>query len=67
MGGSLDLLARTFPDSRLRIDAIGGLFGEPAFGPVSRIVTSGLEGGLFAACVVGAMMLAGRRTAGILG
>jgi DNA-binding winged helix-turn-helix (wHTH) protein len=62
MGGSLDLLASRFPESRLRLDPIGGLFGESGFGPVSRAVTGGLEGLLFAACVVGAMLLAGRRT-----
>ena len=61
MGGSLVSLASTFPDSRLRLDQIGALFGEIGFGPVSRIATGTLEGMLFAACVVGAMILA-RRT-----
>ncbi|MGZ9099959.1 MAG: winged helix-turn-helix domain-containing protein [Brevundimonas sp.] len=61
MGGSLALLARGFPDSRLRIDAIGGLFGEAGFGPISQTVTAGLEGALFAAAVVGALQLARRR------
>ena len=60
MAGSLDLLARTFPDSRLRLDQISGLFGESGFGPVTRLVTSCLEGALFSACVVGAMILAER-------
>jgi DNA-binding winged helix-turn-helix (wHTH) protein len=60
MGGSLDLLARHFPDSRLRLDHIGGLFGEHGFGPVSQVVTGGLEGALFASCVVGAMIIARR-------
>lgn len=60
MAGSLDLLARTFPDSRLRLDQISQLFGERAFGPVTRIVTSCLEAALFSACVVGAMILAER-------
>ena len=58
MGGSLDLLSRSFPDSRLRLDELGGLFGEGRFGPISQIVTGGLEGALFAACIVGAMVLA---------
>ena len=58
MGGSLALLANSFPDSRLRIDPIGAMFGESGFGPVSEVVTSGLETGLFASCVVGAMLLA---------
>jgi hypothetical protein len=58
MGGSLDLLAHQFPDSRLRLDRVGAWFGETGFGPVSRMVTSALEGGLFAAGVVTAMRLA---------
>ena len=65
MGGSLDLLARQFPGSRLRLDRIGALFGETGFGPVSRIATGGLEGGLFGACVVGAMILARRSLRGV--
>jgi DNA-binding winged helix-turn-helix (wHTH) protein len=60
MGGSLDLLAVSFPDSRLRLDQIGALLGEPGFGQISQIVTGGLEGALFASCVVGAMILARR-------
>ncbi len=60
MGGSLDLLARSFPGSRLRLDEIGGLFGESGFGPVSRTVTGGAEGVLFGSCIVGAMILARR-------
>ena len=60
MGGSLDLLARSFPGSRLRLDPLGALLGEPGFGPVSRIVTGGLEGMLFGAGIVGAMILAQR-------
>ena len=64
MAGSLDLLARRFPESRLRLDPIGGLFGESGFGPVSQIVLSGLEGMLFGACLVGAMVLARRSLSG---
>ena len=60
MGGSLDLLARQFPGSRLRLDHIGALFGEQGFGPVSQAVTGALEGALFAGCVVAAMTLARR-------
>lgn len=60
MAGSLDLLSHTFPDSRLRLDQVGVLLGEDGFGPVSRIVTGALEGALFSACVVGAMVLAKR-------
>ena len=34
------------------------MFGETGFGPISQIVTGGIEGLLFGGCVVGAMMLA---------
>jgi hypothetical protein len=60
MGGSLDLLASTFPDSRLRLDQIGAIVGERRFGPISQLVTGALEGGLFSACVVAARVLAQR-------
>lgn len=60
MGGSLDLLDRSMPGSRLRLDAIGGVFGEAEFGAISRVVTAGIEGGLFAACIVAGMWFARR-------
>ena len=56
MGGSLDLLAHGFPDSRLRMDQIGALFGDPGFGPLAQAVTGGLEGALFGGCIAGAMV-----------
>lgn len=59
MGGSLDLLARQFPDSQFRLDSLGLLFGEDGFGPVSRAATGAGEGFLFGACIVGAMLFAG--------
>ena len=61
LGGSLDLLIRQFPASRLRLDRIGDLIGENGFGPNSQAVMSGVEGCLFAACLVGAMIVAERR------
>jgi len=61
MGGSLDLLAGTFPESRLNLDRIGRIFGESEFGPVTQLTTGALEGALFGGCIVGAMCLA-RRT-----
>ena len=63
LGGSLDLLAGVFPQSRLRLDQIGALFGEDGFGRVSQIVTGGMEGMLFAACIAYAMLLARRQMA----
>ena len=64
MGGSLELLAGRFPSSRLSLDPIGAVFGETGFGPVSQVVTGGIEGLLFGGCVVGAMMLARRTLVG---
>lgn len=64
MGGSLDLLARQFPGSRLSLDPIGGLFGEADFGPISQAVTSGIEGALFCGFVVGTIILVQRRLGG---
>ena len=61
MGGSLDLLARSFPNSRFHLDQIGSLFGESDFGPISQIVTGAFEGALFSGCIVGAMLVARRR------
>src|SRR5262245_55233886 len=61
MAGSLAVLAQHFPGSRLRLDQIGALFGESGFGPVSETVITGLEGGLFGVCMVGAIVLARRR------
>ena len=60
LGGSLDLLSRTFPDSRLHFDRLGAMVGEHDFGPLSQLISAALEGGLFAACVVGAIIIAER-------
>lgn len=61
MAGSLDLLAQILPQSRLRLDGVGALFGEEGFGLVAQIVTGGLEGALFAGFIAGAMLLARRQ------
>jgi DNA-binding winged helix-turn-helix (wHTH) protein len=61
MAGSLDALARQFPESRLTLTPLGQLFGETGFGVVSRFGTAILEGALFAVCVVGAILVARRR------
>jgi DNA-binding winged helix-turn-helix (wHTH) protein len=61
LGGSLDLLAHEFDQSRLRLGRIGGLLGENGFGPLSQLFTGALEAGLFTACVVGAILFAQRR------
>ena len=61
MGGSLDLLAQSFPTSRLRLGEIGGLFGERDFGLISQMVSGALEGLVFGGCIVGAMIIAHRQ------
>lgn len=58
MGGSLDLLARTFPGSHLRLGELGIVLGDHDFGLVTQLVTGGAEGALFAACIVGALFRA---------
>lgn len=60
-GGSLVLLSDSFPDSRLRLAPFSGLSGDGEFGMPSQILTGGLEGALFAACIVAAMVMANRR------
>jgi hypothetical protein len=56
MGGSLDLLAHSFSESRLQLDAFGRYFGEVHFGQTTQVVFAGIEGLIFAACVVGALV-----------
>ena len=63
MGGSLDLLAQSFPGSRLRLDQVGSVFGEASFGRWTQVVTGGLEGLVFGVCVIGAMIIARRQLA----
>jgi DNA-binding winged helix-turn-helix (wHTH) protein len=58
LGGSLELLARSFPHSRLRLDPVGALFGEQGFGPTSAWLTGAGEGAIFAGCIVGGLALA---------
>lgn len=58
MGGSLDLLARSFPDSRLGFTR---LFGGGGLSGTAALLTAALEGLLFSACLVGAMLIAERR------
>lgn len=62
MLGSLELVAETFPNSRLRLDQLAHLFGEARMGTVTRVASTILEAALFSACVVGAMLVARRRS-----
>lgn len=67
MGGSLALLAETFPQSRLRIAPLEALVGEASLGPISQMTTAALEGGLFGACVLAALTLSRRASPGRTG
>lgn len=60
MGGSLDLLAHSFAESRLQLDSLGPLFGELHFGQATQAVLGGVEGLLFGSCVVGALAVMSR-------
>ncbi|WP_338241491.1 winged helix-turn-helix domain-containing protein [Aurantiacibacter hainanensis] len=51
MAGSLLLLDHTVADSRLRIDGLGALLGEPQFGQASLTTSSALEAAVFVTCV----------------
>jgi DNA-binding winged helix-turn-helix (wHTH) protein len=55
LGGSLALLAESFPDSRLQLDPLGAQLG-----PFAASVTNALEGAWFSLCLVGALTLARR-------
>ena len=57
-GGSLDLLARSFPGSRLSLEYVGAVFGESGFGIAAQVATGAIEGLLLGACIVGAHVLA---------
>lgn len=57
LAGSLILMARHFPDSRLSLATIGHLFGENGFGPLSLMASAMTEGALFGGGVAGALWL----------
>lgn len=61
MGGSLDLLSRQIPASRLRFDHLGRLLGEDGFGARVHAISGGLEGMLFIAFIAAAIGVARRQ------
>lgn len=60
MLGSLELLSSGFPGSRLRLDELSRPFAEPMLNRLVHVLAGGIEVGLFAGCVVGAMLIAQR-------
>lgn len=61
MSRSLHALIQNFPESRLRLDAIGALFGENGFGTLSQLAIGTLEAALFAGFVVLFMWLSDKQ------
>jgi DNA-binding winged helix-turn-helix (wHTH) protein len=60
MAGSLHALVQAFPDSHLRLDAIGAVFGERGLGRIALAVSAALEGAVFVAAMVWALRRFGR-------
>jgi len=56
--GSLEIVARAFSDSQLRMDALATFFGEVHFGRTMQLIMGAIEAGLF-----GRMMMAGMKIA----
>ena len=49
--GSLEIVARSFADSQIRLDPLAPFFGEVHFGKTTQIICGGIEGLLFGAGV----------------
>jgi DNA-binding winged helix-turn-helix (wHTH) protein len=58
--GSLEIVARSFADSQMRMDPIAPFFGEVHFGRTTQIVLGAIEGLLFGAGMTGGLELAAR-------
>lgn len=58
MAGSLNALSRSYHGSKLTMNGIARIFGEPVFGSLTRTITTVSEGLLFAVGTVAALLLA---------
>lgn len=58
--GSLKSLEASFATSRLRLDALGSLFGDAGMGTTTQALLGGVEALLFGICLVGGLVLARR-------
>jgi hypothetical protein len=56
----LEIVARTFANSQIRMDPLAPLFGEVHFGQTTQIVMGALEGLLFGAGVACGIEMSGR-------
>jgi hypothetical protein len=61
MFGSLELLAAGFPNSKLRLDQVARPFAEASLNRLVDPIAAALEGALFTAGVVTAILIARRR------
>jgi len=57
---SLEIVAKLFANSQIRMDPLAPLFGEMHFGQTTQIVMGAIEGLLFGAGVVGGLEVSGR-------
>jgi hypothetical protein len=55
--GSLEIVARLFADSQMRMEPLAPFFGEVHFGQTTQIVLGAIEGLLFGAGVTGGIEL----------
>ena len=53
--GSLEIVARAFADSQLRMDALASFFGEVHFGRTTQLIMEAIEGLLFGGWVMAGM------------
>jgi len=60
--GSLEIVARAFRDSQLRMDALAFFFGEVHFGRTTQLIRGAIEGALFGCMVMAGMEVASRET-----
>ena len=59
LGGSLELVARSFATSRLELDALGRFFGELEFGLATQVFLGSVEGLIFGAGLAAALVWSG--------
>jgi DNA-binding winged helix-turn-helix (wHTH) protein len=59
--GSLELVARSFADSQMRMDPLAPFFGETHFGRTTQIVMGAIEGLLFGIGMTSGMEIAARK------
>ncbi len=52
---SLELIARSFANSQIRMEPVASFFGEVHFGRTTQIALGAIEGMLFGGCLVGGM------------